>query len=165
MIMKLKELFKKKVNYHEPDNDHPKVINFTKSMWGHACSIDGTSHNGFISLVSGHSMHRPNPGDYLIFRSQSKNPHGFRYKILKVEWCMDPQDMFFATCIFANTQTEEDRVEDTKNLLKGILAWNVICPISNENIIKVIKDNTGTKIDLDKVITTTDPDDLGRFRS
>lgn len=124
-------------------------VNFTNPRWGHACSIDSYKKNNFIVCVSGHSSKYFDIGDHIIFKSQAKNPFGFRYKVIKIEWMRDPSDMFFATCLFANIQTSEVQREDAEHIKLGHIYWETT-PTNSDEIIKIIEHETGTKINLKK---------------
>jgi len=128
------------------------TVNFTTSTWGHACHIDSKKCNDMIAYVSGHSMKYFDVDDHILFKSQMGSSFGFRYKVIEIKWCDDPHDMFFATCIFANCQTDEDREVDSEGIQSGQLYWDTASSFKAEDLVKCIKDNTGIEIDIKKFI-------------
>lgn len=89
-------LFKKK-------NKEINIVNFGKGCWGNdivydkniskrVCQMHGWYDNNFI--LCSKSKSKLQFGSLVI----KKTTHGFWYgRIKKIEWCKDPDDMFFAT--------------------------------------------------------------------
>lgn len=69
--------------------EHDFTIN---TGWGRAI------HDIREGRIGGHSTPRPNDDD-IILRSMQSGKTG-RYKLSKVEYCRDPQDMWFADAEF-----------------------------------------------------------------
>ena len=69
--------------------------------------------------IEGHMSNTPSVGDHIIAKMQSGKNGVF--EIIKVDWCFEPQDQFFATvkdigyedeeeCFFVNDQKEFDKL-------------------------------------------------------
>jgi len=92
-------------------------------------------------------------GDHIIFKSESGNLFGFRMKILKIEWCKDPSDMFFATCVFANTQEREDMEGDTLKIQSNKTWWETFIQTNFSDIELAIQKNVNTDFRLEQMRT------------
>ena len=81
----------------------PVTVNLTARVWG--CDYQFTPvEGGKKGTMHGWSPKRFTEGDYLLL----KNGDGTtRYQVVKVRWCDDPRDMFFADVVFAPRSKEE----------------------------------------------------------
>jgi hypothetical protein len=71
----------------------PKVIDFTHRTWGHNFTVhqnDGKTVKGSMWLEG-----RPKVGDILLVERVSGKVG--RLRLIEVEWCVDPHDMYHFT--------------------------------------------------------------------
>ena len=74
-----------------------KIHDYTKRYWGHDFAILDIEKEGQVIEASGWGLGL-DKGDYVLFPNDESST---RYKIKKIRYTLDPQDMWFATMKFA----------------------------------------------------------------
>jgi hypothetical protein len=75
---------------------------YTKRTWGHDYSTTDVIDGGMRLRLAGWGL-GINAGDYLILPNGSGTT---RYQVDRVNYCMDPSDMWFADAVFAPRQSD-----------------------------------------------------------
>jgi len=100
----------------------PKIHNYTDTQrtWGHDYNFTPRD-NGIYAQISGWSDERIRPGDFILMSARD-NPCGVRYRVLKIEYCNDSSDMFFAeTCFYK--RTSEEQMADMLGIQGNSKSW------------------------------------------
>lgn len=132
-------MFLKKKSASSKNKSNPIIINGTVHIWGHDIHFDKLKDSIARISIDGHSAKHFDVGDYIIFTSSNKSSFGVRYKIIDIEWMEDPQDMFFATGLFANVRSEQSY--DSEMLRAKELWWPCKDPISTEQMLELLAEN------------------------
>lgn len=97
--MKMWEFLKAAWRRVFPPPPPPKTHDYTQPIWGHNYNIMSRHGNGHMRLAGwGEGIKK---GDYLLMQGQ-KYPF-LRYRVLKIDYCTDPDDMWFADVEWATT--------------------------------------------------------------
>ena len=78
---------------------------YTRRRWGHDYSTTAVIDGGMRLRLAGWGL-GIKAGDYLILPNRGKTT---RYQVESIDYCTDPQDMWFAEAVFAPRGLDHDR--------------------------------------------------------